>query len=196
MQYSQNPGNTRYSSREEIQLSCCQCMNNREDCLKRLLRRHLLFFLCSIFVIGMVAGCKTTGTTTVPTATKSAVQITLQNVRLDVSEPLGILVTNTGSTDLHAIDGKAACTFLQLQQYDSEKKSWVSRDQCRNAASSHVLTIRAHMSEAFTLAPSSASNPNSWEPGVYRIALSFSTNRDGTSGAQVTYSQGFTIQRS
>lgn len=165
--------------------------------MKHQLRRRLPFILCCIFLFGMAAGCKTTGHTIAsPTATKTTVQITLQNAQFSVSEPLGVLIKNTGSAHLYAVDGKASCTILELQQYATQTKSWVPVDQCRDNTPPQVLVIRAGMSEPFTLAPVSAGDPNSWAPGLYRIALTFSRNPDGTSSATVAYSQGFTIQGS
>lgn len=169
----------------------------REDCLKHQLRRRLPFILCCIFLFGLAAGCKTTGhTTATPTATKTTVQITLQNAQFSVNEPLGVLIKNTGSTDVYAMDGKASCTIIELQQYVTETKSWVPVDLCRDNTPPQVLVIRAGTSEPFTLAPVSAGDPNSWASGIYRIALTFSSSTDGTSSATVAYSQGFTIQGS
>ncbi|MGE5333133.1 MAG: hypothetical protein ACM3N4_00405 [Nitrososphaerota archaeon] len=97
---------------------------------------------------------------------------------------------------MYAVDGKASCTIMELQQYVSETKSWVPVDLCRDNTPPQVVVIRAGMSEPFTLAPASAGDPNSWVPGLYRIALRFSRNPDGTSSDTVAYSQGFTIQGS
>ncbi len=148
-------------------------------------------------MLGVLAGCKlSVSTAPVPTATKAAVQIIMQNARFGVSEPLGILVKNTGKTDVYARDGLASCTVLQLQQYDSQKKAWVAVDRCQQRIQPQVRLIRAGMTEPFTLAPSSSGDPNTWDSGTYRIALTFTTQPDGTTATQVAYSQGFTIQSS
>lgn len=148
-------------------------------------------------MLALLAGCKSQDSAVVqPTATKMTVEITLQNTRYEVSEPLGILIKNTGSTDVYALDGQAACTILQLQQYVLQTKSWVKIDRCLDTVQPHVLVLHPGMSEPFTLAPGSASDPNAWEPGVYRIAITFSKQSDGASAAQVAYSQGFTIPNS
>lgn len=159
--------------------------------------RRLLLVLSAICALGLMAGCKANSTTAnMPTATKSIVQITLQNTKFGTSEPLGILIKNNSNTDVYTLDGKASCTILQLQQYSTDKKTWVGIDACHDIVQPHVLVIRAGMSEPFTLAPGSASDPNAWGPGNYRIALSFSLKSDGTSAEQVAYSQGFTIPNS
>lgn len=165
--------------------------------MKHPVRRHyplLLFLLCSLFMLSILAGCKLRGSNiTLPTATKATVAITMQNREFETSEPLGILVKNTGSADVYALDGLSACTVLQLQQYDSDKKAWVAADGCRETVQPRVLVIRAGMSEPFTLAPSSPGDPNSWDSGTYRIALIYTTHADGKSAAQTAYSPGFTI---
>ncbi len=157
----------------------------------------LLLLLCSLFMPSVLAGCKVrTSNIALPTATKATVTITMQNLELDTSEPLGVLVKNTSSANVYALDGLSGCTVLQLQQYDSDKKTWVAADRCRETVQPRVLLIRAGMSEPFTLAPNSPGDPNAWASGTYRIALSFTTQSNGTSSAQVAYSPGFTISGS
>lgn len=168
--------------------------------MKHPVRRHYPLLLCSLFmlsVVGALAGCKISRSNiALPTATKATVTITMQNLEFTTSEPLGVLVKNTSSADVYALDGLSGCTVLQLQQYDSDKKIWVAADRCRETVQPRVLLIRAGMSEPFTLAPNSSGDPNAWSSGTYRIALSFTTQANGTSSAQVAYSPGFTISGS
>ena len=165
--------------------------------MKHPLRRHYslpLFLLCSLFILSVPAGCKVRGSNiALPTATKATLAITMQNREFATSEPLGILVKNIGSADVYALDGLSACTVLQLQQYDSDMKAWVAADGCRETVQPRVLVIHAGMSEPFTLAPTSRGDPNSWDSGTYRIAITYTTHADGKTGAQTAYSPGFTI---
>ena len=165
--------------------------------MKHPMRRHYPLLLCSLFmlsVLGGLAGCKIRSSNiALPTATKTTVAITMQNLEFDTSEPLGILVKNTGSADVYALNGLSGCTVLQLQQYDSDKKAWVAADGCRETIQPRVLVIRKGMSEPFTLAPTSRGDPNSWDSGTYRIALTYTTHADGKTAAQTAYSPGFTI---
>lgn len=168
--------------------------------MKHPMRRPYPLLLCSLFmlsVLSALAGCKISASNiALPTATKTTVAITMQNLEFDTSEPLGILVKNTGSANVYALDGLSGCTVLQLQQYDSDKKAWVAADRCRETVQPRVLVIRKGMSEPFTLAPTSSGDPNAWDSGAYRIALTFSTHADGTSETQVAYSPGFNISGS
>lgn len=165
--------------------------------MKHPIRSHnslLLFLLCSLFMLSILAGCKVRSSNiALPTATKATVVITMENLEYETSEPLGILVKNAGSADVYALDGLSACTMLQLQQYDSDKKVWVATDRCRETVQPRALVIRAGMSEPFTLAPTSSGDPNAWDSGTYRIALTFTTHADGKTAAQTAYSPGFTI---
>lgn len=169
--------------------------------MRHLSRSHIvlipLLILFSVFASGMLAGCKSSGPALAqPTATKSQVVITIQNTRYGVSDPLGILIKNAGEKDVYALDGQASCTMLQLQQYNTQQKTWAKVDRCTDKSSPHVLVIHAGMSEPFTLSPGSSSDPNTWETGLYRVALSFSASPDGMSDAQIAYSDGFTIKGS
>ena len=156
-----------------------------------------MFLLCGVFALGILAGCKSSGPAVAqPTATKSQVVITIQNTLYGVSDPLGILIKNTGEKDVYALDGQASCTMLQLQQYNAQNRAWTKVDRCADKSPPHVLVIHAGMSEPFTLPPGSSSDPNAWAPGLYRVVLSFSASPDGKSDAQVAYSEGFTIKSS
>ena len=165
--------------------------------MKHPVRRHYPLLLCSLFilsVLGALTGCKVRSSNiALPTATKTAVAITMQNRDFATSEPLGILVKNTGSSDVYALDGLSGCTVLQLQQYDSNKKAWVAADRCHETVQPRVLVIRKGMSEPFTLAPNSPGDANAWDSGTYRIALTFTTHADGKTATQAAYSPGFTI---
>ncbi|HEX5439300.1 MAG TPA: hypothetical protein VFW76_00320, partial [Ktedonobacterales bacterium] len=92
--------------------------------MKHPVRRHyllLLFLLCSLFVLSLLAGCKLRGANiALPTATQATVAITMQNREFETSEPLGVLVKNTGAADVYALDGLSGCTVLQVQQYDAD----------------------------------------------------------------------------
>jgi hypothetical protein len=184
-------------SLDEFQHSGNRFPDDREARLKSLWRRYLPFALSAAFVLVLVSGCKPRGSLdTLPTATSDSVQLTLQNAKLGVNEPIGVLVKNTGTTDVFAIDGQAACTILGMQQYSSQQNAWTPVDVCHDTAQPHVVIIRAGMSEPFTLPPVSANDPNAWASGTYRIALTFSPSPDGKTSAKVAYSEAFVISGS
>lgn len=165
--------------------------------MKSLWKRHLPFALSVAFVLMLLTGCKSHGSLdTLPTATSDSVQLALQNAKFGTSEPVGILVTNTGKTDVYAVDGQAACTILGMQEYSSQQNSWTPVDVCHDNAQPHVVVVRAGMSEPFTLPPASANDPNTWASGTYRIALTYSDSLDGKTASKVAYSQAFIIASS
>jgi hypothetical protein len=165
--------------------------------LKSLWRRHLPFALSVAFVLMLLTGCKSHGSLdALPTATSDSVQLALQNAKFGTSEPVGILVTNTGKTDVYAVDGQAACTILGMQEYSSQQNAWTPVDVCHDNAQPHVVVVRAGMSEPFTLPPASANDPNTWASGTYRIALTYSDSLAGKTASKVAYSQAFIIASS
>jgi hypothetical protein len=149
-------------------------------------------------LVFMLAGCASSSATVkvpVPTAAPGALQITVDRQHYTVSQPIGVTVKNTSTTDYYALDGQSACTFLQLQHYDATRKVWVIVEGCERVSQANVLAIPAGLSEPFTLAPGTkASNPNAWDAGVYRIAIRYSPQSDAGGAAQAAYSAGFVIQ--
>jgi len=152
-----------------------------------------------IVVLALVlVGCDSPNATVkvpVPTAAPGAVQITIDRRQYAPSQPIGVIVKNTSQTEYYALDGQSSCTFLQLQHFDATKKVWVIVEGCERVSQANALAIPAGLSEPFTLAPGTkTSNPNAWDAGVYRIAISFSAQADAGGAAQAAYSAGFVVQ--
>jgi hypothetical protein len=153
-----------------------------------------LVALASLMALALGAcGSGTSSVIVVPTATNGQVRLTTDRATYDVSQPIGITVNNTSGTNYYALTGRSACTFLQMQRYDPARKQWGDLNGCPDNEPAQALLIRGHMSEPLSLAPGATPSSNTWQPGTYRIALSYSTNSDGKSSPQVAYSQGFTI---
>ncbi|WIG58678.1 MAG: hypothetical protein OJF49_001424 [Ktedonobacterales bacterium] len=144
----------------------------------------------------MFSACAGSGSNNlkIPTATAAAVQIKTDRTAYTTAQPIGVTISNTGSQGFYAVTGRSACTFLQLQKYDTTKRAWFATVGCDTAYQPQALLISANMTEPFTLPPGNASdNPNVWVPGAYRIALQYGTQSDGSGNVQVAYSAGFQI---
>lgn len=100
---------------------------------------------------------------------------------------------NAGGTDVYALDGRSGCAIIQLQRYDASKRQWNSVVGCAQATSSRPDRITAGAAIPFTLAPTSSADPNKWDRGLYRVAVTYSANTDATTDGQIAFSAGFTI---
>ncbi len=158
------------------------------------LRLSSLVVLAALLALGSFSACSGTSVTAkpLPTATTGAIQIAVSQTEFTVSQPVGVNVTNTSNNTYYSVSGRTACTFLQLQELDTAKNAWVNVYGCP-AANPTPLQITQHISEPFTLAPSSPSNQNAWDPGTYRVAVAYSTSSDGSSSPMVAFSAAFTI---
>ncbi|MGO8950572.1 MAG: hypothetical protein ACLQUY_23550 [Ktedonobacterales bacterium] len=150
--------------------------------------------LAAILALGSLAACSSTSVTSklLPTATAGDIKILVSQTQFNVSDPVGVTVTNTSNQTFYAVNGRSGCTFLQLQELDTAKNSWVSVSGCP-AASPTPLAITPQLSEPFTLAPNSPSNENAWDPGTYRVALLYSASSDGSSSPLLAFSAAFTV---
>jgi hypothetical protein len=159
------------------------------------LKLSSLIAFAAVLGLGGLSACTNNAVNSkdLPTATTGSIQIAVGQAQYGVNDPVGVMVTNTSSNQTYyAVSGRSGCTFLQLQQYSATKESWVSVFGCPGANPT-PLEITPELSEPFTLAPNSSSNPNAWDPGTYRVALLYSTNSDGTSNPIVAYSAAFTV---
>jgi hypothetical protein len=128
-----------------------------------------------------------------PSATTGALRLTTDHSTYALETPIGVTVTNAGGADLYALDGRSGCAIIQLQRYDSSVRQWISVVGCAQATSPRANRITAGAAIPFTLGPSSASDPNKWDRGVYRVAVAYSANPDATTDGQIAFSAGFTI---
>lgn len=137
-----------------------------------------------------------------PAGTTGDITIAMDRTTYGITVPFGITVTNNGKTDYYAANGRSACTFLQLQQYDPAKKTWVSIDGCQTAIQVQTLQIPGKLhngnhpfTESFTFAPgNSPTNANAWEVGLYRIAFAYSSDSNLSKDMQAAYSPGFFVK--
>ena len=143
----------------------------------------------------LLAGCQANATNanTKSSATNGPVRVSVDHSSYGVNDPVGVTVSNTTKTVYYSLDGKSACTILQLQKYDSSKKQWAMTYACTVASPIQALQVPAGIAEPFSLAPGSPSDENSWQKGTYRIMVVYSDNADGKSGAQTAYSATFAI---
>lgn len=155
-------------------------------------RPFLLAAACAACMV--LVGCASSTPAAVATqvATAGNVRVTPDRGHYGVSQPIGVAVSNVSANNYYAVTGHSACTFLQLQRWDGTSKQWAMVSPCTTNQPAQVLLIRGGMQEPFTLAPTSASDPNTWQPGTYRIALTYSASTDGLTSAQVAYSSSFT----
>lgn len=132
-----------------------------------------------------------------PAPSTGTIQLTVDHSVYTSTQPIGVTVTNTtAKTTYYAVTGRSACTFLQLQEYNSKQGTWISVYGCSNVDTPVVRSIPPAASTPYTLAPgvAPASTPNVWETGIFRIALQYSEQIDGITSSQVAFSQGFQIK--
>ncbi|MGZ3582933.1 MAG: hypothetical protein ACXWQR_14870 [Ktedonobacterales bacterium] len=163
--------------------------------------RVWLVLIGVIALAASLAACNSTtiktSKTPLPAATAGPIQLTVDRTVYTSTQPIGVTVTNTAAkTDFYAMSGRSGCTFLQLQQYNQQQKTWVSVDPCDSINQPSARKIPASVAVPFTLAPGTipATSPNIWPTGIYRVALQYSPQSDATTSLQIAYSQGFQIK--
>jgi hypothetical protein len=144
----------------------------------------------------IVTGCAATPSSPLgppPTATAGALRLATDHSAYSLTSPIGVTMTNASGGDLYATDGRSACAVIQLQRYNPSAREWVSVVGCPQATSPRVNRLTAAVSIPFSLAPTSLSDPNKWDRGLYRVAVAYSANPDATTDAQIAFSAGFII---
>jgi hypothetical protein len=145
-------------------------------------------------LIGLSA-CGTSAHPTVlvlPTATNLAVILTTDRPLYHVAQPIGVNIQNQSASAYYALDNHSSCTVVQLQE--RLQGSWVDVMPCSAGAQGHALEIAPKLSFPLTLAPGNApDNANAWQPGVYRLALTYGTKADGSGATALCFSVGFQV---
>lgn len=157
------------------------------------------FTLAFTLLAASLAACSsnTAKAIPIPTATTGSIQVAVDRATYTVSQAIGVTVSNSASkTDYYASTGKSVCTYIQLEEYNASKNTWVAVDGCQTADQPRVLLIPHATNIPYTLAPQSKANQNQWDPGTYRIALDYTTDSSGNGTTLTAYSPGFTITAS
>lgn len=151
-----------------------------------------------------LSACQSSSTNAIaaPSGTTGDITISVDRTTYGVSQPVGVTITNGSNTDYYAATGRSACTFLQLEEYVASKKAWVPVVGCQTAQQAQTLLIpgKPHnhnntFTETFTLAPGNApANANNWETGLYRVALTYSSDSNLSKGMQTAYSPGYYVK--
>lgn len=127
-------------------------------------------------------------------ATTGPVTVTTDLKAYGANDAIGVTVSNTSSSDYYSVSGKSGCVIIQLERFDTAKGAWVPVDPCDSHAAGQVLVIAKSSQQPFTLAPQSASDPNAWAPGQYRVTVMYSANSDGVTSAKRASCAAFNIQ--
>lgn len=163
-------------------------------------RGNTLFaFLLGLLCVVALTACGSGATTKPPAgsaATTGPITITTDRAHYTVSDAIGVNVSNTSKTDYYTLDGKSGCVIVQLERYSTKKKAWQKLDPCASQIAVQAYAIAQNSQEQFTLPPGSSADPNSWDTGLYRITVTYSTKADGVTSPQEANSAAFQITAS
>lgn len=159
----------------------------------RLRWRGLSVLAAALVFFSACSSATTSRAVTGVTATTGPIVLTTNRPSYTTGDAVGVTVTNVSKSSFYTQDGKSSCTIVQLQRFDSVSGVWKPADPCNGAQAARALLIAEHSSIPFTLAPTSASDVNAWEPGTYRVAVFYTTRADGVSATQEAHSAAFTI---
>ena len=158
--------------------------------------RGLLMLPVALLLVSLFSACSS-GSTTHPitgvTATTGPVTVTTNFSTYTSGEPVGVTVTNSSKSDYYTQNGKSGCTIVQLEKFNAQKGLWLPVDTCNGSQATQTLAIAESTSVPYTLAPSSSADPNTWQPGTYRISVTYSSQGDGITSPQEAHSAAFTI---
>lgn len=154
-------------------------------------------WLILVAALCLFSACST-GTKTHPIAGASAttgpVTVTTQFTSYTSVDAVGVTVANTSTTDFYATDGKSGCTLVQVELYDPAKGVWKNVDGCGVNQPAQVFAIAHGASTPYSFAPTSPADVNSWQPGTYRVSVTYSAQPDGISNPQEAHSAAFTVK--
>ena len=128
------------------------------------------------------------------TATKGPVTVATNLSAYSVNEAIGVIVSNSDSTDYYAVGGKSACVIIQLERYSTAKQAWEPVDGCPTPGTTQVYAIAKNSQQQFTLAPTSSADINAWDAGLYRVTVTYSSKSDGVTDAKQAHSAAFNVR--
>ncbi len=160
----------------------------------RLRLRGWLILAAALVLFSACANASASIPATGTDATTGPVTITTNLAMYATSDAIGVTVTNNSKSDYYTQDGKSACTIVQLERYDTTAGKWILVDLCNASQATQVLVIAQSSSVPYTLAPPSTTDLNAWQPGSYRVLVSYSIQADGATNLQEAHSADFNIK--
>lgn len=148
-------------------------------------------------VLFLFSACSSAGAShpiTGTTATTGPVTVTTNLPHYTTGDAIGAIVTNNSKTQYYTQNGKSACTVVALERYDATSGAWKRVDACNGGQPTQTLLLADSSSVPYTLAPTSESDVNAWQPGTYRISVTYSTQPDGISDPQEAHSAAFVVK--
>ena len=153
-------------------------------------------WLILVATLLLVSACSTGGSAhavTGATATTGPVTVSTNLSTYSTGDAIGAIVTNTSKSDYYTQSGKSGCVIIQLEKFDAASGQWDHLDGCNGASPKQTLVIAESTSSPFTLAPTSSADLNAWQPGTYRISVTYTTQADGLTNLQEAHSAAFKV---
>lgn len=157
----------------------------------------LLASLLGVACVTMLTACLGGTPSKPPTgtaATKGPVTVATNLSTYSVNEAIGVIVSNSDSTDYYAVSGKSECVTIQLERYSTTKKVWEPVDVCPTPGTTQAYAIAKNSQQQFTLVPTSSADINAWDAGLYRVTVTYSPKSDGITDARQAHSAAFSIR--
>jgi hypothetical protein len=159
-------------------------------------RRWLAVVALGVLVLAGAVACASDNANAVniPTATSGDITLVVDRRSYTPNMPVGVTMKNVSKKSYYALDGRTACTFLQLEEYVQARKAWAAVNLCTLGTQPTVRLVSPGANEPFTFAPGNApTNANQWQSGLYRVSLTYSTKADGSGPTTIAYSAGFVV---
>jgi len=156
--------------------------------------RGWLFLAAALFLFSACSTATVSHPITGVTATTGPVTVTTNLPHYTTGDAIGAIVTNNSKSQYYTQNGKSACTTVQLEVYDASSGTWKRVAPCNGGQPTQTLLIAESSSVPYTLAPTSQSDPNAWQPGTYRVSVTYSSQPDGITNPQEAHSAAFTVR--
>lgn len=153
-------------------------------------------WLILVATLLLFSACSTGGPShgiTGAAATTGPVTVTTNLSTYTTGDAIGATVTNNSKSDFYTQNGKSGCTIIQLEKFDAASGKWTRLDGCNGASPTQTLAIGENTSIPYTLAPTSSTDLNAWQPGTYRVSVAYTTQADGATSPQEAHSAAFTV---
>jgi hypothetical protein len=159
-------------------------------------RRWLAVVALGVLVLAGAAACASdkAQAVNIPVASGGDITLAVDRSAYTSSMPVGVTVRNVSKKIYYALDGRSACTILQLEEYVQARKAWATVNLCTLGTQPTARLLSPGANEPFTFAPGNApTDANQWQSGLYRVSLTYGAQADGSGPMTTAYSVGFVV---
>ena len=152
------------------------------------MRNQSPYVLVGLALCLLLAACGQTTSSSLAPGSSGSVQLTVGASTYQRGDTISVTIANQSGSDIFAADHQSQCTIIQLRMQSGS--TWRQMGKCAVMTPTRMRQIGHGTSQVITL----AAPQGGWAPGVYRVALAYSSSQQPGGAVSEALSPEFQVK--